>query len=237
MKLPNKRVTIFIGHYGTGKTTIAMNLALQLSKTRQSPVTLADLDVNNPYFRSRDWLELLNQHQIRVVMPDRQIAFAEMPFLPREIYSVIQDEKRLLLLDMGGSSVGTTVLGSLAEQIQKGPYEMWMVVNTYRPDMETKDQIRQLFKQLQALSKLQITGLLNNTNLGSLTQAEDLIQGEKVVAEAAAELGVAFLGSTATTDLFEQVRNRIATPLMPIQRFELVPWKREGMYESLCENS
>lgn len=220
----DNRVLILIGHYGTGKTTISLNLALDWAKDSKESIALADLDVNNPYFRSRDWKKKLEDNNIDLIIPDEEIAFAENPFLPRQIYSVIQNKDKRVIIDLGGHEIGTKVLGSISEQVNRVPYDMWMIVNTFRPDMETVNNVTDMFARLQELSKLKITGLVNNTNLANLTTIDDILHGEKVTSEAAKELNVPFIGSTIEQTLLEQASLYIYTPVIPIKRFDLLKW-------------
>lgn len=219
----NNRILLLVGHYGTGKTTLALNFALGLAKMGEN-IALADLDVNNPYFRSRDWMDILRKNNIDLIIPDEEIAFAENPFLPARIYSVVNDLNKKVIIDLGGHDVGTKVLGSIAEQVKKTPYDMWMVINTFRPEMETSEEIVRMFKRLQELSQLQFTGLINNTNLADLTEIEDIVRGEEIVIEAAKELNLPFIGNVIEEKLVELASAKLRRGIIPIQRFDLLKW-------------
>jgi archaellum biogenesis ATPase FlaH len=221
--LLTSKVTILIGQYGTGKTTLAVNLAYQANKEERASAAIADIDVNNPYFRSRDWLDKFAEYGIELIIPDQEIAYAEVPFLPAHIYASLQREKKLIM-DVGGSGVGTTVLSSLAQTIQMLDYELWFVVNTFRPGSETTADISELFTQLQSISRLSITGVINNSNLADFTEALDVIQSEKIVSTAAEELAVPFLGNCVEVNLLADVSGKINTPIIPIQRLEQLKW-------------
>lgn len=222
MKNTEARVLILIGHYGTGKTTLALNQAIKWSKEDRGIVSLIDLDANNPYFRSRDWALQFKDYSIDWVIPDQEVAYGELPYLPRHLYSAIQDDSRRVIIDVGGHEVGTTVLGSIAEKMKNIPYELWMVVNIYRPDMETKEEIKVLFHQLQRLAQLKITGLINNTHLAELTEIDDLIRGEEIVSSAAIELEVPFIGSAVEDGFILQAEQQMKYDVIPIKRFKLL---------------
>jgi hypothetical protein len=224
MMVEDANLLILIGHYGVGKTTLAVNLAYNFVREHHQPISLADIDVNNPYFRSRDWLTKLEDNQVNVIMPELEIAYAEMPFLPKGIYSAIQNREQKLILDVGGNDVGTTVLGSLAEQIKKVPYSLYFVVNTFRPGTETKDDIIEKYHQLESISRLQITHILNNSNLGAYTEASDIIESEAIVLAAAKELGVPFLGTTVESRLLEKVNDQMKATTFPINQIDQLPW-------------
>jgi GTPase SAR1 family protein len=224
MKVDDSNLLILIGHYGVGKTTLAVNLAYNYVRKNKQPINLADIDVNNPYFRSRDWVKKLEENQVNVIMPDLEIAYAEMPFLPKGIYSAISNRNQKLILDVGGNDVGTTVLGSLAEQIKQIPYTLYFVVNTFRPGTETKEEIIERFRLLQSISKLQITHILNNSNIGEYTEPEDLIESEAIVLAAARELDVPFIGTSVESRLIEKVKDQMEATIYPIYRIDQLPW-------------
>lgn len=223
MNLLTSKLTILIGHYGTGKTTLAVNLAYHANKEGRASVALADIDVNNPYFRSRDWLDKFAEYGIELIIPDQEIAYAEMPYLPAHIYSSLQKEKKIIL-DVGGHGVGATVLGSLAQTIQTLDYELWFVVNTFRPGSETKEEIIEMCHQLQAISRLSITGVINNSNLADFTVPTDVVEGEEMVRSVAEELAIPFLGNCVEVKLIDGVIGKIKTPIIPIQRLEQLKW-------------
>jgi GTPase SAR1 family protein len=224
MMVDDSNLLILMGHYGVGKTTLAVNLAYNYVRKNKQPISLADIDVNNPYFRSRDWLKKLEENQVNVIMPEHEIAYAEMPFLPKGIYSAIQNQRQKLILDVGGNDVGTTVLGSLAEQIKQVPYTLLFVVNTFRPGTETKDEIIERFRLLQSISKLQITHILNNSNIGEYTEPEDLFESEAIVSAAARELDVPFIGTSVESRLIEKVKDQMEATIYPIYRIDQLPW-------------
>ncbi|HJV17551.1 MAG TPA: hypothetical protein VJ546_09250 [Bacillales bacterium] len=224
MMVEDANLLILIGHYGVGKTTLAVNLAYNFVCKHHQPISLADIDVNNPYFRSRDWLTKLEENEVNVIMPELEIAYAEMPFLPKGIYSAIQNREQKLILDVGGNDVGTTVLGSLAEQIKQVPYSLYFVVNTFRLGTETKDDIIEKYHQLKSISRLKITHILNNSNIGAYTEASDIIESEAIVLAAAKELGVPFLGTTVESRLLEKVNEKMKATTFPINQIDQLPW-------------
>lgn len=221
--LPRKKINLFIGHYGVGKTTIAVNLAHRWRMELEEPVALADIDVNNPYFRSRDWASSFKKHGIELIIPDEEIAQAEMPFLPKHIYAALHREGTLLL-DVGGYSTGTTVLGSLSETIKNLDYQAWFVVNTFRPGSQTDPEIEAMFQRLQAISRLNITGIINNSNLGEMTAPEHVINSEAIVRAAAENLSVPYFINGADPAFMEALDEKITSPIIPIQRLEHLKW-------------
>lgn len=220
--LLSQKITIFIGHYGSGKTTIAVNLAFQ-SRLFEKKLALADIDVNNPYFRSRDWLQQFQRNGIDLIIPEHEIAFAEMPYLPKRLYSAFQEDQKLIL-DVGGLDVGTKVLGSLADQIDKFPYQVWFVINTFRPGTETSEEIIEMFSMLQGLSKLSITGILHNSHLGEFTKAEDIILREKDIQIVAENLGISKVYNCVDERLFGDLVGKLSYPLLSIQQLNHLQW-------------
>ncbi|WP_066175567.1 hypothetical protein [Bacillus marinisedimentorum] len=224
MDLLKHNINIFIGHYGVGKTTLAVNLAKQ--RREQHPderIALADIDVNNPYFRSRDWAEKFEQRGIDLIIPDKEIAQAEMPFLPKHIYAALKSDGKLLL-DVGGYDTGTTVLGSLAGHIKPLDHKVWFVVNTFRPGTETAAEIEEMFQRLQAISRLEITGIINNSNLAQFSTPEQVIESEKIVRTAAENLHLRNFVNSADASFSSALEGKTASPVIPVHRLEHLNW-------------
>lgn len=219
----HSRINIFIGHYGVGKTTLAVNLARQIRNCSDEHIYLADIDVNNPYFRSRDYYEKLAKKGIELIMPDPEIAFAEMPYVPKQIYAALQKEGKLFI-DVGGNDMGTTVLGSLAEHLKNQDYQLWFVVNTFRPGAETSPEIEELLLHLQSLSKLKVNGIINNSNLAQYTTPEHVIESEQIVGNVASRLAIEEFVNCADESLVENLGDRLTAPTITVQRLEKMKW-------------
>ena len=173
--LKYKRLTIISGHYGSGKTNIAVNIAKEIAATR-SNVALADLDIVNPYFRSKDSELELKEKGIRLICSLYANSNVDIPALPQEIYAITDDKSLTAVLDIGGDDRGAYVLGRLAPEILKeNDYEMLMVINKFRPLTPDAESTVEVMREIEAACRMPFTGIINNSNLGVETSPEDVI--------------------------------------------------------------
>lgn len=181
---PTKRVILFAGHYGSGKTNIAVNYAMKLAKEGRQ-VTIADLDIVNPYFRTKDSAQELEAAGIRLIVSPYANTNVDVPALPQELYAVTEDRERTAILDIGGDDRGALALGRYAPSIlQENDYEMLFVFNASRPLTQDAASALDIMREIEEAGGIAFTGIVNNTNLGrettpetvlsSLTEAEEL---------------------------------------------------------------
>lgn len=189
-----EKVSIFLGAYGSGKSEIAVNFALYLTDKEQnsdySSVVLADLDIINPFYRSLDAKTILNASNIHVISPQFANTNVEAPALPSEIYSVFDREGVRAVLDIGGDDLGARVVASLKNKICAVSFVVYMVVNMNRPFTDSKENILIMLRGLEDAAGLKVDGLINNTNLLSLTVQEDLISANRILTEISDETGI-----------------------------------------------
>ena len=177
-----KRVTLFCGHYGSGKTNIAVNYALHLRR-QGLDVTIADLDIVNPYFRSKDSTDVLEAEGVRVIALPFANSSVDLPALPSSAYSVVQDRTRYAVLDIGGDDRGAYALGRFVPYLlEENDYEMLYVVNFQRPLTTTVSDAVEVMCEIEIACGLAFTGIVNNTNLGAETTL-DLVKGSYRKAE------------------------------------------------------
>ena len=170
----SKRVTIFAGHYGSGKTNIAVNFAKELKKSG-SAVMLADLDIVNPYFRSKDSEAELKEDGIELICSSFASSNIDIPSLPQTIHRIIQAKTSKAVLDIGGDDAGSIVLGRLAEAIKdENNYEMIFVVNFFRPITRNAEEAMEIMREIEEAASLKFTAIVNNSNLGEITTIEDI---------------------------------------------------------------
>lgn len=168
---------IVTGHYGSGKTEFAVSLAMKMAREGKK-VALADLDIVNPYFRSRERAQEMEAQGIRVISSSLgHNTTLDLPAVSAEIRGPIQDLSYNVILDVGGDSVGARVLVNFIDDIKKRDYEMYLTINAYRPDTKTADDVIRHIDAIEFVSKLKITGLINNTHLLRETTAEDVLTG------------------------------------------------------------
>ena len=170
-----KRVTLFAGHYGSGKTNIAVNWALKLRETHER-VLIADLDIVNPYFRTKDSLEELNKAGIRLISSEYANSNVDLPALPTEMYSITDDTSSMAVVDIGGDDRGAHALGRYAPGIlEENDFDMLFVVNMYRPLTTTARDTIEVLYEIEAACHMPFTGIVNNSNLGDMTTTADIL--------------------------------------------------------------
>ena len=167
-----KRVTLFAGHYGSGKTNVAVNFALHLAAQGKA-VTLADMDIVNPYYRSKDSAKELESAGVKVIASAYANTNVDVPALPQEMYSVTEDTSRYAVLDVGGDDRGALALGRYAPAILKeNDYHMIYVFNAARPLSRTAEMALEIMQEIETAGGIPFTAIINNTNLGRETTWE-----------------------------------------------------------------
>lgn len=169
-----KRVTLFAGHYGSGKTNIAVNFALKL-KNDSYNVKIADLDIVNPYFRTKDSKDELERADIPLISPAYANSNVDLPALPQEIYSLVQRKDSYAVLDIGGDDRGAYALGRYTPYIlEENNYEMVFVANFFRPLTRTYTEAYEVMREIEVACGIKFTAIINNSNLGNLTTPDDV---------------------------------------------------------------
>ena len=170
-----KRLTLFAGHYGSGKTNIAVNYALHLAREGRK-VCIADLDIVNPYFRTKDSERELGEAGVRLVSPQYANSNVDLPALPAESYSLVQDKSVYGIMDIGGDDRGAYALGRFVGAIKaENDYRMVFVVNCYRPLTTTVEDAVEIMREIEAACGLEFTEIVNNSNLGEETTAQTVL--------------------------------------------------------------
>ncbi len=220
-----KRITIFTGPFGSGKTEIAVNYALHLNRHGEK-VGLVDLDIVNPYFRSRALSQWLKEAGIDLVSTQPGLEMADLPALSPRIFSFLQSPDHQVIFDVGGDPVGARVLGRFQPYFQTNPYRLWLVVNPYRPGYEEPERIVDLAREVEAASRLEIAGLIDNSNLGKLTDQKVRTEGTALVQAAATRLEVPVVFRTYTDQAFlTELEQAGAERIFPLNLYMLPPWE------------
>ncbi len=180
-------INIVTGHYGSGKTEFAINLALKKAKEGKR-VVICDLDIVNPYFRTSDEKKHLEDNGIRVIASQFASTNVDIPTLPEDVLSVFADDNIEAIFDVGGDDDGAIALGGYFSYISKKEYNMFFVINTLRPMTSEIDDITFLAKNIESASRLKITHVINNTNLAYLTEKKHLLESLDLVEECAKRL-------------------------------------------------
>ena len=200
------------GHYGSGKTSIAVQYALRLREAGKM-VSICDLDIVNPYFRSTDHKVELEAAGVRLVTSPFAGSNLDIPALPKELYAAIADKSGYAVLDVGGDDRGAVALGRFVPDIaDENNYEMLFVANFYRPLTKTAGDALRVLREVETACGLRATALVNNSNLGEQTTAENVLDTQDRMEQFArlSELPIAFTSIDAR--LKEQVDHRVEHP-------------------------
>ncbi|MBO5280373.1 MAG: hypothetical protein J6B55_04035 [Clostridia bacterium] len=204
-----KRITLFAGHYGSGKTNIAVNYAKFL-REQGNDVVIADLDIVNPYFRTKDSQADLEAAGIRLISSKYANSNVDLPALPSEIYGIFEDKSSLAVLDVGGDDRGALALGRYTPLIKaEGDYEMLLVINRYRPLTRTADDCIEIMHEVEAAGGLKFTGLVNNSNLGAETVAQDILDSVDYAKEVSEKTGLPVRMTAVEKDLATELKGKI----------------------------
>jgi len=219
-------IVIIVGNYGSGKTEVAVNLAIY-RKRSGIEVRIGDLDLVNPYFRTRETKRVLNDLGIDVVIPPAQYFHADLPILTPAIAGMLQSPADLTLLDAGGDDVGATVLAALSDKLKGKPVRVLQVVNPFRPFTHTMEGCLKIKQEIEAASKLDINGVIGNANLIDDTTADHIQEGYDFISAYAAESRCPLEFITAWESLIPALdSSRFSCPVLPILRQLVPPWKK-----------
>lgn len=204
-----KRITLLCGHYGSGKTNVAVNMAFDL-KDSYDKVAVADLDIVNPYFRSKDSSEDFKKRDIRLIVSDYANTNLDIPALPQDMYAITDDKSFKCVLDIGGDDRGALALGRLAPKIvEENDYEMFMVINKFRPLTPDALSTLEVMREIEYAGGIRFTGLINNSNLGNETTSEELIKSMEYARELERISGVKLKLTTCKADLYDDLKDKI----------------------------
>ena len=204
-----KKITIFSGHYGSGKTNIAVNFVAELKKQHEK-VAIADIDIVNPYFRTKDSEDFFKEKNIKLICSPYANSNVDIPALPQEMYSVIDDKELYSVLDVGGDERGALALGRLSEKIvSENNYDMFFVINVYRPLTQDIPSAIQVFNEIESACRIKFTGIINNSNLGLETTPEDIINSLDLVNELCKETKLPLIYTTVDESLYDKLKGKI----------------------------
>jgi len=215
------RLTIVTGHYGTGKTEFSVNLALALAGEGER-VSLADLDIVNPYFRCRERRPLLDRAGVRLIATSQACTDADVPSLPAELLSIFEDRTARGVLDIGGDPSGARVLARWRPNISREDFQVLYIVNANRPEVRTAERALRYLRGIEAVTGLPCTGLVNNTHLCAETTAEEVRRGAALAEEVSRLTGIPAVCHTAERRFLDQLQG---LPLFPIDIQMRKPWE------------
>ncbi|MDI3518477.1 MULTISPECIES: hypothetical protein [Caldanaerobacter] len=220
-----KRLTIVVGHYGSGKTEISINYAVYIRQMGKE-VEIVDLDVVNPYFRSREVRkELLEKWGIKVVGVEEKYVNADVPVISRTVYGALYSTEKHAVFDVGGDDVGAMPLGQYRHIIYEQDPEVLLVVNVNRPFTKDADSVIRYLKAIEEASKIKVTHLVNNTHMSYETTVDDVLKGLEVVEEVSSKTGIPIKMVTVKRDLVNLLP-QIDYPVFPLDLYMKTPWDK-----------
>ena len=200
-----KRVTLFAGHYGSGKTNLAVNFALQMRNNGKN-VKIADLDIVNPYFRTKDSAKVLSDAGIELISPAFANTNLDLPALPAQVYSLVQQKDFYAVMDIGSDDRGAFALGRYRDYIlEENDYEMIFVANFYRPLTRTADEAIEVMREIEAASKIPFTAIINNSNIGDATTAQTVIDTFAIADELSQKTNLPIIFTSGTDRVIEGI--------------------------------
>lgn len=216
----DNHITVFVGEFGSGKTELATNYALQL-KAAGTDTAIVDIDLVKPYFRTRENQELLEKNGVRLIAPDPRLAHADLPVLPHNLFEVFAQTTTKVIMDVGGGE-SAIVLGQLKRSFDQYGYQALLVVNTRRPFTGDIQGIITTLQRIERVSRLKISGLISNTNVGSETTVEHIYQGVTIVEEAARHLSLPV--TWVVVPDWVKLPIKVNQPLFILKPYTHYPW-------------
>ena len=211
--MEHKRLTLFAGHYGSGKTNIAVNYALHLAKEGKQ-VCIADLDIVNPYFRTADSRQELESAGVELISPQFANSNVDLPALPAQAYKLVQDKRCYGIMDIGGDDRGAYALGRYIPFMkQENDYRMVYVANCYRPLTRTAAEALEVMQEIEAACGLAFTDIVNNSNLATETDVQTVLDSRDFIRELSGMSGLPVFMTTVRADLAEGIQGQIPNVL------------------------
>ncbi len=220
-----KRVTIIAGHYGSGKTNIAVNYAIKLADDGKK-VSVADLDIVNPYFRSKDSKDVMQAKGIRLISSDFANSNVDTPALPADAYAITDDKTSFSVVDVGGDDRGALALGRYAPEILKeNDYEMLFVINKYRPLTSDAYSCIEVMREIEYACGIKFTGIINNSNLGTDTEVKHIENSFSYADEVSSLSGLPIVMTTVDKRLYDFVCDKKEN-IMPLELYVRQSWQK-----------
>ncbi len=213
-----KRITIFVGYYGSGKTEIAVNYALAL-RAQGKKVVIIDFDIVNPYFRTKDAEALLNERGIRLIAPMFANSNLENPGIPPEIYSVFTDKDAYVIFDVGGGEDGAIPLGRYHSYFEKEACDVFFVLNERRMITGDLEGALDAFSEIAAVTRVPVTGIINNTHLKEDTTPEVILKGQELAKQLAEEIKLPVVYLTGTEENLKKLPEQYEALAFPIHTY------------------
>lgn len=211
-----KRITLLCGHYGSGKTNVAINMAYKLRESYEK-VAIADLDIVNPYFRTKDSAKDLENKGIRLICSEYAGTNVDIPALPQDMYSLTDDKELMAVIDVGGDDRGALALGRLSDSIkEENNFDALLVINKFRPLTPDAKSTLEVMAEIEQACKIKLTGLVNNSNLGIETKADDVLGSADYANEVSRLTGLPVVCTAVDEKLYNELEGKIEN-LLPLK--------------------
>ena len=218
------RIRLSIGHYGSGKSEVSINYVTTLRKQVEGEVALADLDVVNVYFRTREKKDLMKELGITPIDSSIETTTLDVPAVSAEIMRPLHDKSVNYVIDVGGDNVGGRVVGRFAKQFEQDDYDMFYVVNANREKTQTAKEVLGYIDAIEASSKLKVTGLVNNTHMLRETTVEDLLKGQEVAREVSKIRNIPIKYVCCLESLVDKLPTDLEGDILPIKLYLREDW-------------
>ena len=223
-----KRITIFSGHYGSGKTNLAVNYAIWL-KNQVEKVVVCDLDIVNPFFRTKDFSGILDKHGVNLITSIYADTNIEAPGIPPNAQMIFDNKNLHAVIDVGGDDKGALILGRYSKLINQDDYEMLMVVNKYRPLSDNIQKLTEIKNEIEMSAKIKFTGIVNNSNLGNQTQKSDITKSSMFAKELSKTINLPIKMTAVSENILKQnsidINNSLqGQDVFPVKIYEKEKW-------------
>lgn len=220
----SKRVNIFMGHYGSGKTFISVNYAEAL-KGQGKDVAVYDLDIVNPYFRTVDARVRLLDNGIQLIASSFAQSNVDLPSINPASYQIIDDKLKFAVIDVGGDDRGALALGRFSEKIkEEDNYRAYFVLNKFRPETNTIDGALEIKEEIEQSAKIKFTAIVNNANLGDLTTEENVLSGFEFAKEFSKKVGLPLVFTSVREDLINEKIKKEIKNILPVKPIKYGNW-------------
>ena len=221
-----KRVTVFAGHYGSGKTNVAVNYACKIAKDTGGKVVIYDLDIVNPYFRTVDAEKFLNENGVELIVSPFAETNVDIPAMNAASYRMVDDLDSYAVIDLGGDDRGAYALGRFSDKIKdENNFDMLLVVNNFRPETKSVEGLQEIKEEIEKAAKIKFTGIVNNGNLGTETDEATLEESE-IFAKRASELfGIPIRFTAVNADLLEKNKTNKHDDILPVRLIKYGDWQ------------
>ena len=220
----DKRIRLFIGHYGSGKSEVSINYVTKLREQVEGEVALADLEVVNVYFRSREKKDLMKDLGITPIDSSINTTTLDLPAVSAEIMRPLNDKSVNYVIDVGGDNVGGKVVGRFANQFNSNDYDMFYVVNANREKTQTAKEVLQYIDAIEATSKLKVTGLINNTHMLKETTVEDVLKGQYVAREVSKIRNIPIKYISCLESIVDKLPKDLEGDILPMKLYLREEW-------------